>query len=222
MPSSRGSSQLGSNPCLLCLLHWQVGSLPLAPPGKPSKVETSNPKGKSQNNFSFLFPFPFFAVGSQAQPKGPWQWFSPHPSAHLKVSGSLCFVSFYLSTLTHCFGNTSHSRQFKTFGIKKSPLKRLRPIEHTNPQLNGKNETTKMWRLRGRSFCIFVRDSQRDSLNSLPSWLRPCCIHRQMQHLNQHGPGPSSFNPSTVKQVFSVGDVSHLFSQFTLYTMTQD
>ena len=26
----------GSNPCLLCLLHWQAGSLPLAPPGKPS------------------------------------------------------------------------------------------------------------------------------------------------------------------------------------------
>ena len=25
----------GSDPCLLCLLHWQVGSLSLAPPGKP-------------------------------------------------------------------------------------------------------------------------------------------------------------------------------------------
>ena len=25
----------GWNLCLLCLLHWQVGSLPLAPPGKP-------------------------------------------------------------------------------------------------------------------------------------------------------------------------------------------
>ena len=25
----------GSNPYLLCLLHWQAGSLPLAPPGKP-------------------------------------------------------------------------------------------------------------------------------------------------------------------------------------------
>ena len=25
----------GSNPRLLCLLHWQVGSLPLAPPGNP-------------------------------------------------------------------------------------------------------------------------------------------------------------------------------------------
>ena len=24
-----------SNPCLLCLLHWQGGSLPLASPGKP-------------------------------------------------------------------------------------------------------------------------------------------------------------------------------------------
>ena len=25
----------GSSPCLLCLLHWQAGSLPLVPPGKP-------------------------------------------------------------------------------------------------------------------------------------------------------------------------------------------
>ena len=25
----------GSNPCLLCLLHWQAGSLPVAPLGKP-------------------------------------------------------------------------------------------------------------------------------------------------------------------------------------------
>ena len=34
--SSRGSSHYwGSNLHLLCLLHWQAGSLPLAPPGKP-------------------------------------------------------------------------------------------------------------------------------------------------------------------------------------------
>ena len=34
--SSRGSSQpRNQNPPLLCLLHWQVGSLPLVPPGKP-------------------------------------------------------------------------------------------------------------------------------------------------------------------------------------------
>ena len=35
MFSSRGSSQpRGSNLCLLCLLHWHAGSLPLAPTGK--------------------------------------------------------------------------------------------------------------------------------------------------------------------------------------------
>ena len=28
----------GSNPLLLCLLHWQVGSLPLAPPGKSRHI----------------------------------------------------------------------------------------------------------------------------------------------------------------------------------------
>ena len=28
----------GSNPHLLCLLHWQAGALPLAPPGKPVSV----------------------------------------------------------------------------------------------------------------------------------------------------------------------------------------
>ena len=35
--SSRGSSQpWGSNPCLLCLPHWQVDSSPWMPPGKPA------------------------------------------------------------------------------------------------------------------------------------------------------------------------------------------
>ena len=28
----------GLNPCLLCFLHWQAGSLPLAPPGKLSTL----------------------------------------------------------------------------------------------------------------------------------------------------------------------------------------
>ena len=38
MHSSRGSSQpRNRKPRLLCLLYWQVGSLPLAPPGKPFK-----------------------------------------------------------------------------------------------------------------------------------------------------------------------------------------
>ena len=42
MPSSRASfSTQGLNPHRLCLLHWQVGSLPLAPPRKPF----SRPRG---------------------------------------------------------------------------------------------------------------------------------------------------------------------------------
>ena len=34
-PSPGDLTDQGSNPCLLRLLHWQAGSLPLAPPGKP-------------------------------------------------------------------------------------------------------------------------------------------------------------------------------------------
>ena len=40
MPSSRGSSQPRDRICLFCLLHWQAGSLPLAPPGKPNFAHT--------------------------------------------------------------------------------------------------------------------------------------------------------------------------------------
>ena len=34
-PLQRDLPEPGIKPCILCLLHWQVGSLPLAPPGKP-------------------------------------------------------------------------------------------------------------------------------------------------------------------------------------------
>ena len=40
----------GLNSCLLCLLHWQVDSLPLVPPGKPierfcKEIQPVHPKG---------------------------------------------------------------------------------------------------------------------------------------------------------------------------------
>ena len=42
MPSSRGCSRpRGSNLCLLCLLRWHAGSLPLVPPGKPILTQVS-------------------------------------------------------------------------------------------------------------------------------------------------------------------------------------
>ena len=34
-PSSGGVQSHGLNPCFLCFLHWQMGSLPLVSPGKP-------------------------------------------------------------------------------------------------------------------------------------------------------------------------------------------
>ena len=59
MPSSRGIFLTqGSNPHLLCLLHWQADSLPLVPPGKPkfhiftqdfgAHIDQENPKGFAQ------------------------------------------------------------------------------------------------------------------------------------------------------------------------------
>ena len=38
------------NPCLLCLLNWQAGSLPLAPPGKPSGHRI----GSTKQDFCYL------------------------------------------------------------------------------------------------------------------------------------------------------------------------
>ena len=53
----------GSNPHLLCLLHWQVGSLPLAPPGKPRQQGAS---------FQFLIvtfpPNNFQSISNENQP----------------------------------------------------------------------------------------------------------------------------------------------------------
>ena len=49
MLSSRGSSQTqGSNPSLLCLLHWQASPLPLVPPGKPCDEDNYPHKAQTE------------------------------------------------------------------------------------------------------------------------------------------------------------------------------
>ena len=50
-----------SNPCLLCLLHWQGGSLPLAPPGKPPRLEyfminVEQPQPQSKESGMIMMP----------------------------------------------------------------------------------------------------------------------------------------------------------------------
>ena len=64
MPSSRGSSQFRDQTRVSCLLHWQVDSLPLVPPGKPQTTPTQaqfhpdikrlNPKESLPRADSFL------------------------------------------------------------------------------------------------------------------------------------------------------------------------
>ena len=48
MPSSRGFSQPCDGTCVSCLLHWQVGSVQLMPPGKPSLPHSSVWNGRVQ------------------------------------------------------------------------------------------------------------------------------------------------------------------------------
>ena len=44
-----------SNPCLLCLVSWQVGSLPLTLPGKPETLIESNSFSQTHHSFIYLF-----------------------------------------------------------------------------------------------------------------------------------------------------------------------
>ena len=49
---SRASSLTrGSNPCLLRLLHWQAGSLPVVPAGKPRPISESESHSVVSNSF---------------------------------------------------------------------------------------------------------------------------------------------------------------------------
>ena len=45
MPSSRGLLDPEIKPASVTFLHWQAGSLPLAPPGKPNRREKNGQKG---------------------------------------------------------------------------------------------------------------------------------------------------------------------------------
>ena len=113
----------GSNPCLLPLLHWQVDSLPLAPPGKPKcpvkkkkkrlcilglpqfpSVELAHTTGKSSSDFSFPLWIPSawkktnpknMPILSNCSQEQTASYLSSHEkeSLEFKFTSSLCFHS---------------------------------------------------------------------------------------------------------------------------------
>ena len=94
---SKGSSQ-GLNSCLLCLLHWQVGPSPLAPPGKQPcwleklqqepHVQTISLPGESRP--SRLTPRVEHRTRQRAHPtlRGSRQWMTTVP----RIKCIFCFI----------------------------------------------------------------------------------------------------------------------------------
>ena len=89
----------GSNLCLLHLLHWQVGSLPLAPPGKPIVVYYWVKLRDRESWGTEITPFIYGSAGSSLLVKGFLQlWYSGFSLKWLLVlqstgSGNMGFSS---------------------------------------------------------------------------------------------------------------------------------
>ena len=88
----------GSNPCLLCLLPLQVGSLPLEPPGKPTECLTSANNPRAVHSFR-----------EQMKNWGLERWLVQSNRANLEEkrlkNSFLCFFAFtyFGSKVEHLF-----------------------------------------------------------------------------------------------------------------------
>ena len=81
MPSSRGSFQPRDGTHISCLLHWQAGSLPLAPPGNrhpPPAPRNTNIKPKEKKNTGTKGKFNRCWIRLL-----PWLWWWYHHCLHM-------------------------------------------------------------------------------------------------------------------------------------------
>jgi len=97
----------GSNPCLLRLLHWQMGSLPLLPPGKPFSMMvfvqthlclTLRPHGLQHTGLPVYHQLPEFTQTLSTE--------SVMPSNHLILCHPLLFLPSILPSIK-VFSNES-------------------------------------------------------------------------------------------------------------------
>ena len=87
MPSSRGSPPPRDWTCVLCLLHWQAGSLPLMPPGKPIAPSFLHlPSTLARLLWLFFFFFSFLSAQEVLASLDSRSTLSPW---HLSISSAL-------------------------------------------------------------------------------------------------------------------------------------
>lgn len=97
-----------------------------------------------------------------------------------------------------------------------------RPIDYLNSQLNLKKKKKNQGVKTGRNVMPYPYQIFSEEQTYFHHACFPATFIDKCSTSVSTGKRPMSFNPSAVKQVLMVGNLSHLFSQFTHYTMTQD
>ena len=101
-PLLHGFPIQGLNPHLLCHLHWQAGSLPLVPPGKPTIGYTTiqNKKLKKKINNKAFSPRKKNRIDSVIYTTGSGVFFKPEPASLATIYSPLSDIQG-LSQLNH-------------------------------------------------------------------------------------------------------------------------
>ena len=95
-PSPRDFPDPGLNPCLLHLLQWLVGSLPLPPPGKPRpRGVTSQLYGLTISHVTCIFKICFQHVPGRQETLSCWRSYSKliRVSICLRILGGITMKS---------------------------------------------------------------------------------------------------------------------------------
>ena len=128
MPSSRGSSWPRDLTCILCLLHWQAGSLPLAPTGKLLHSNQFSPVHSSlvaQSCLTLCIPKDYSTPCLRHSPN-PGAFSSSCPSSlwcHQTISSSVVPFSYCLQSRVFSSESTLWIRwpRYWSFSLSISP-----------------------------------------------------------------------------------------------------